>query len=314
MTKPIPLVVIGGFLGAGKTTLLNSLLTNANALRVGVLVNDFGPINVDAELVAEHDGETLSLTNGCVCCSMGSGLEDALIRVLDRTLPMDLIVIEASGVSDPGRIAQVGLSDPLLQLTAVITIVDAEHVVEQLDDPLLADTLERQINAASLVLLNKVDLVSQADLEMVRSRLERQFGVLALMETQEAQIPLDLLLGETTDTKPNTYSMKKSLTEYATSVQDEPDHPFEGGVWSSQGVLEADRLIEALKSLPKTVIRAKGWVTTDRHGSAQVHLAGGRVRITRSPPRSKGMANELIYIGMRETDIDNIIRKTLAFS
>src|SRR5690606_21185181 len=155
-----------------------------------VLVNDFGPVNVDAGLIAEHDGETISLTNGCVCCSMGSGLEDALIRVLERSPLPDLIVIEASGVSDPGRIAQVGLSDAMLQLETIVEMVDSEQVVAQLDDPLLGDTLARQIAAASLLVLNKTDLVDSAGLSAVRARLDAQFGSMAMLEASHARVPV----------------------------------------------------------------------------------------------------------------------------
>lgn len=309
MMQPIPLVVIGGFLGAGKTTLLNYLLTHTDGLRIGVLVNDFGPLNVDAKLVAEHDGETLSLTNGCVCCSMGSGLDDALIRVLDRTPAMDLIIIEASGVSDPGRIAQVGLSDPMLQLAAVVVLVDAEHVLEQLGDSLLRDTLERQISAASLILMNKTDLVSTVNVKAVRDRLQQQFGGIAVMQTQHAQMPMNVLLREDLWA---TASIRQTAVQPAHSLHVEPDHPFEGGSWFSLGVLEADGLIAALRNLPKTVIRIKGWVVTDRHGPALVHLAGGRVRIIRSTVKPPSDANELIYIGMRGADIASTIHNALS--
>src|SRR5690606_2876151 len=105
----IPLTVLSGFLGSGKTTLLNNLLATTSGRRIAVLVNDFGPINIDARLISRHDGQTISLTNGCICCSIGSGLDAALIDVLERKPQPDWIVIEASGVSDPGRIADVGL-------------------------------------------------------------------------------------------------------------------------------------------------------------------------------------------------------------
>jgi len=331
MTHRIPLVVLGGFLGAGKTTLLNHLLTQSGGRRIAVLVNDFGPVNVDAGLIAEHDGETISLTNGCVCCSMGSGLEDALIRVLERSPLPDLIVIEASGVSDPGRIAQVGLSDPMLQLETIVVMVDSEQVVAQLDDPLLGDTLARQIAAASLLVLNKTDLVDSAGLSAVRARLDAQFGSMAMLEASHARVPVQLLAGGAdlaagleTARKPDCADAPALGMEAAPhahhhhhvagtiqgvhpvdpqALSPDPDHPFEGGSWHGEGVLDADQLIAALKRLPRTVIRVKGWVTTGRHGRVIVHLAGGRVRFERVSGTPGAAMNELVYIGIRDAGI-----------
>lgn len=306
----IPLVVLGGFLGAGKTTLLNHLLTQTENRRIAVLVNDFGPINVDAALVASHDGETLSLTNGCICCSIGSGLEDALTRVLERQPAPELIVIEASGVSDPKPIAQVGLSDPLLQLEAVVVMVDAAEVETQLDDELLGDTLVRQIDAASLLVLNKTDLLDEEALAAVQVRLQRQFGALPVLRSRFAQVPLaELMQGigavdaDVAAAAPQTSAAHSHSHDnnhgHHHHIDAALDHPFESGSWSAPGVLNADQLIAALKSLPRTVIRAKGWVTTDRHGATLVHLAGGRVRFEKLPETVPVERNELVYIGLR---------------
>ncbi len=310
MAHRIPLVVIGGFLGAGKTTLLNRLLTDTNDRRIAALVNDFGPINVDADLIAAHDGETLSLTNGCICCSIGSGFEDGLIRVLERDPPMDLIVIEASGVSDPARIAQIGLSDPMLQLEAVIVMVDSANVLEQLDDALLNDTLERQIGSASLLVFNKTDLVARAQIDRVRERLTQKFGPMAIVEAEHGRVPVDSLTGA-----PGQEILAKwpgdGHTHDHSHQHEVPDHPFEGGSWSGTGVLDADRIVAALKHLPRTIIRAKGRVTTYRHGPAIIHLAGGRVRIERAAQEHGPPTNELIYIGVRNAEIHAVVREAL---
>lgn len=306
MAARIPLMVLGGFLGAGKTTLLNHLLTQS-VRRVAVMVNDFGPVNVDAALIASHDGETLSLTNGCICCSIGSGLDDALIRVLERDPLPELIVIEASGVSDPGRIAQVGLSDPMLQLEAVVVMADAGRIISLLDDPLMGDTVARQVRAAGLVVMNKTDLLTPCEVADVEAELRNRYGPLPFVRASFGHVPLEQILGGVSGGPVRIHA----LDGESDHDHDEPDHPFEGGLWSSPGMLNADSLIAALKALPSEVIRLKGRVVTDRHGPAIVHLAGGRVRIEKSHAPAAVPGNELVYIGLRGRDIHTTIAGSL---
>ena len=114
-TRPktlLPFTVLGGFLGAGKTTLLNRLLTETQDTRFAVLVNDFGELNIDAGLVTRHDGKTISLSNGCMCCSMADGFLSTLSMVMDRANEFDHVVVEASGVANPGRIMDIAKLDP----------------------------------------------------------------------------------------------------------------------------------------------------------------------------------------------------------
>ncbi len=153
----IPVTVVGGFLGAGKTTFLNHLLKTSSS-RYAVLVNDFGAVNIDAGLIAKHDGTTLTLTNGCVCCSTGGGFIDTLNALLDSRIPFDHIVIEASGVGDPWRIAEIALVEPSLRLNAVIVIADASRIEHLLIDPRVSDTVRKQFERCDVVLLNKTDI------------------------------------------------------------------------------------------------------------------------------------------------------------
>jgi G3E family GTPase len=164
MVDRIPFTVIGGFLGAGKTTLLNRWLQAAHGQRLAVLVNDFGAINLDAAAVAQAGADTIALSNGCVCCTIGDDLSAALGRVLAAQPPFDAVVVEASGVSDPWRIAQYALAEPRLQLHGVVLLVDAAALASHLADPLLADTLQRPLAHADLVVLNHADRASAAQL------------------------------------------------------------------------------------------------------------------------------------------------------
>ena len=193
-----PFIVIGGFLGAGKTTLLQRWLGEAHGLRLAVLVNDFGAVNLDAALVAQRGARTLALTNGCVCCSLGDDLGAALPGLLDTQPPFDALVVEASGVADPWRIAQYALADPRLALAGVVVLVDAAAVLGQAADPLLAGSLATPLAHADLVLLNKSDRTDAAGLAAARAWVEAHAGPVPMLATTQAALPLAPWLAEAT--------------------------------------------------------------------------------------------------------------------
>ncbi len=155
----IPVTIIGGYLGAGKTTLINRLLAGDHGRRLAVLVNDFGAIDIDSALIDAHDGETISLSNGCVCCSTADALGDALDRVLALSPAPDQIVIEASGVADPAKIANYGLGWPGLRLDAVITVADGLHLRQRAEDKFVGHLVRQQLQVGDLILVSKTDLI-----------------------------------------------------------------------------------------------------------------------------------------------------------
>ncbi|MGH6626753.1 MAG: CobW family GTP-binding protein [Burkholderiaceae bacterium] len=298
-SQRIPLTVLGGFLGAGKTTLLNRMLQGAGGKRLAVLVNDFGAINIDTALVAATTGDTIALTNGCVCCSIGDDLSGALIRVLAASPSFDAVVIEASGVSDPWRIAQLGLADPGLSLDGVIVLVDASAVLDQARDPLLADSLQRQLKAADLIVINKTDLANDDERRQVRDWIASVAGRTPVFETSQAAVPLPLLTGAAlpavvpTDTAHGCDHAHHDHTH-------EHEHGELFDTWSQRpdAVLSAQALRALLRDMPAGVLRLKGIVRTDEHGWAEVQFAGrhGSLRKAAAEPED-GAA--LVAIGLR---------------
>ena len=189
-----PLTIVGGFLGSGKTTLIKRMLTQTE-LRIAVLVNDFGALNIDAALIAASGATTVELTNGCVCCSIGDDLHSALIALEARLEEFDHVVIEASGVSDPWKIAQIGLLNAGYRLDSVVVLVDTKHVPALLKDPRLQDTVYRQCQRADILLLNKIDLTADCDLSALSTQLTRDNKKAKVLSCSYAEVPLDVFIG-----------------------------------------------------------------------------------------------------------------------
>jgi G3E family GTPase len=294
--KRLPLTVIGGFLGAGKTTLLNHLLRESRGRRIAALVNDFGALNIDAELIAANAGDTIALTNGCVCCSIGDDLSRALARVIEAGLPFDAVIVEASGVSDPWRIAQVGLADPALSLEGVIVLVDASAVLEHSRDPLLADSLERQLRGADLIVVNKTDRADALERERVHAWVERVAGKTPRIEAVNAAVPRTLMEGP-------ALPADRGAHAEACGHGDENHHDhaeaFESWSWRPRAVLSAAALRGLLRDMPAGVLRLKGLVRSDEHGWAELQFAGKHGSLRRCAPPAGDTPAIAVAIGLR---------------
>ncbi len=253
----IPFTVIGGFLGAGKTTLLNRWLAAAasqpQAPRIAVLVNDFGAINVDAALVQQAGSDAIALSNGCVCCAIGDDLSAAITTLLQASPPFDAVVVEASGVSDPWRIAQYALAEPRLQLQAVLLLVDAAALAGHLADPLLTDTLTRPLAHADLVVLNHADRASAADLEAARTWVQADAA-------QRGQAPAPILVAHHADLP--LALLHDTLYRPHGGRLHTADHGAQFQAWQQQppGLFDEARLRAWLRTLPAEVLRLKGWL------------------------------------------------------
>ncbi|QDL99867.1 GTP-binding protein [Rhodopseudomonas palustris] len=245
----IPVTVIGGFLGAGKTTFVNHLLRSGGP-RTAVLVNDFGEVNVDATLIESHDGTTMTLTNGCICCSIGTSFIDTICRVLDAAVPFERIVIEASGVGDPWKIAEIALIEPSLRLGRVIVLADASRVAQLIDDARVGDTVRSQFERCDLVLLTKIDLVEGETLAAARATVRRLRPDVRIVEA--AQGAMATL--ETLETAAAASGFRADAVEAAI------DHSttFKSWAYRRAGRFDRARLACAVDKLPPQLLRLKG--------------------------------------------------------
>src|SRR5271167_2114349 len=197
----VPVVLVAGFLGAGKTTVVNYLLAHAGGRRIAAVVNDFGAINIDAELITDAAGGVVSLSNGCICCSLEGDLLRTLAALLRRDPRPELIVIETSGVADPADIVR-NLMDPVIwkeaPLETVLCVVDSTTPVAKLDDALLRS----QLRAADVVALSKTDLVDAAGRERARDAVRAVRPTAVVVDAPHGQVPAALLFPEYPDHAP----------------------------------------------------------------------------------------------------------------
>lgn len=189
---PLPAIVVGGYLGSGKTTLVNHLLRHAGGRRIAVMVNDFGEVGIDADLVIGADGDVLNLAGGCVCCSFGSDLVEALMALPKRVPVPELVLIETSGVALPSQAAAAASLAPGIRVEATVVLVDAETVRERTEDRYVGDVVRRQLAQADWLLLNKTDLVDPEHLEGLADWLEREAPLAGLVRTQRCAVSADL--------------------------------------------------------------------------------------------------------------------------
>lgn len=304
----IPVTVIGGYLGAGKTTAINRLLAGGHGRRIAVLVNDFGAVNIDAELIVSHDGDTIALSNGCVCCTIADALGEALDKVIARTPPPEHIVIEASGVADPGKVAFYGQGWPGLSLDCVVTMVDGESIVERAGDKFVGRLVQDQLNAGDLLLLTKTDLLQGADVAALRQWLGTRAPHARLFEAPFGAVPADILLAGGGVKEHAQAGAAVDHDDTFTSVLFEEARPF--------GRAE---LLRCLERLPEAVLRAKGLVyLADEPGHAhQLQRVGARCTLQPGAPwGADPPLTRLVLIGPKaELDAEqlyDILRQALA--
>jgi G3E family GTPase len=296
----LPVSIIGGYLGAGKTTLVNRLLREANGQRLAVLVNDFGALPIDRDLIVAAGGDTIDIAGGCVCCSYGSDLMAALQALLRRRADLDHVVVETSGVALPGMVAS-GVA--LLQdyeVRGIVVVADAETLRCQAADRYLADTIDRQLAAADLVLLNKSDLVVPSHLAETCDWLMTAAGGAELFVTARCAIAADRVLGCLPANDRKRSSLRTPGAPDAASL-------YETWTWSTSSRVDVELLGRLLAAPELGVLRAKGFVC-DRQGRLlALQVVGERFEITDAPP---SVTEALTIIGLRgRLDKETIVRR-----
>jgi len=295
---PMPVTVIGGYLGAGKTTLVNHLLRHAGGRRLAVLVNDFGALPIDADLIEADDGEVLSLAGGCICCSFGSDLMDALMKLPARRPRPDQVLVEASGVALPGAVAASLALLSEVALDAVVVLADAETVRAHAADRYLADTIARQLRAADLVILNKLDLVAPQAQAALHAWLETMAPGAKLLDARRAQLPLEAVLGVELGARGGAPvgSLRSGALQPPPTVV--ADALFEHVEIAVEQSVDGRGLATALADPALGVVRAKG-ILRDRDGTSIVlHVVGARSGIE---PRAVAdvVPGRLVCIGLK---------------
>lgn len=304
--QKIPVTIITGFLGSGKTTLLNQILTNRQNLKIAVLVNEFGEINIDSQLLVSIDEDMMLLSNGCICCTINASLIDAINQVLQRD-NIDYIVIETTGLAEPIPLMMTFTSSDLRDITrldSILTVVDAENFDFNKFESKIA---VEQVIYGDIIILNKIDLVSSEKVSKIEEYINSVKVGAKIIHSEYGRIILSLILdiGEY-----NLKALSPSSLQYnidSTSVDSLAKDNFMSVSFQSDKPLSVEKFNKFLdEQLPKTVFRGKGIIWYQ--GSKLRHifqLSGKRCNFQRDE-WTTNPSNQLVFIG-KDLDADTII-------
>jgi G3E family GTPase len=255
----VPVTLLTGYLGSGKTTLLNRILTEQHGQKIAVIVNEFGEVGIDHQLIIDADEEIFEMNNGCICCTVRGDLIRIIGNLMQRRDKFDRLVIETTGLADPAPVIQTFFVDDDVQaqthLDAVVTMVDAKHVLQHWD----AEEVQEQIAFADVIGLNKIDLVSVADLDILEQKIRAMNAIAKIYRTEQSALSIDRVLGL------DAFNLERALAIDPDFLGEEA-HVHDETVGSiailQDGALDGEKLNDWLSELVRTqgenIFRMKG--------------------------------------------------------
>ena len=251
--RQVPVTVLTGFLGAGKTTLLNRILTEQHGQKYAVIVNEFGEQGIDNDLVVDADEEVFEMNNGCICCTVRGDLIRILSGLMKRADKLDAIIVETTGLADPAPVAQTFFVDQDVanktKLDAIVTVADAVHLSSQIEDHHEA---EEQIAFGDVILLNKIDLVKDENIDVVTKRIRKINPFAKIIKTTKCGAPLKEILNL------DAFSLKRILEVEPDFLESDHDHEHDDDVTSLSFVSDIPLDMEKFQNWFGKLLQTKG--------------------------------------------------------
>ena len=291
----MPVTIITGFLGSGKTTLLNQILQNKDNLKIAVLVNEFGDINIDEQLLISVDSDMIELGNGCICCTINDGFVNTVYQVLEREEKVDYLVVETTGLADPFPIIMTFLSTELKFLTrldAIITVVDAAAFDSKHFD---SDAALRQIRYADIIIFNKIDLATQDKITELEAFIKEIKPGFRILESEYGKVPLHIGFNQTDNYQAEVSEFRRNKSAFNNHLETDG---FNFISFQSDRPFELEKFEHFLsQQLPSSIFRAKGILWFQESPARHIFQLSGPRYDLQSDDWKTHPKNELVFIG-----------------